>query len=146
MDMDNPVWAQPPQTQLCPSSKKETWVQVKIPSIRANGLPSKRATLALSRAPKQRHLASEWTWRNSAVRVVTIPCDSRTQFMDTGTQYFLAAYIPSKFTHGQVVWGDRLWFQFDTQVLSNWLPEEVSITDPDIWFHDFLTNPMTLRE
>jgi hypothetical protein len=146
MNTSDPVWAHTLPTKVIPGSKKETWVQVKIPNLRANGLPSKRAILIISRAPKQRRIASEWVWQDSTVRVITTPFDPCTQFIDAQNQFFLAAYIPTKFTRGQVVWGDRLWFQFNTDALSEWLPKNVSIKDPDVWFHDFLTNPVTLLE
>ena len=139
LDWEDAIWAQ--EKTSCPkkpAQKNKTWVQVKIPSLRANGLPSKRATLSVSRAPKDYQIASQWTWNQSKVQVCTLPFDACTNFRYATDQYFVGAYLPSKFTDGQVVWGDRLWFQFDSTILSKWLGPTKSVKEPDVWFHDFL--------
>ena len=137
---DTSAWAQcvaqPLRAQQGPA--KDTWVRVKSPALRANGLPSKRVVLTKSKAPKYQHTVSVWTWRGSTVRVVGEPFDSRTQFSDMQEQYFIAAYIPRKFTRNRIVWGSQLWFQFDTDALCAWMSTSASVDDPETWFYDFL--------
>jgi len=121
-----------------PSAKHVTWIQVKIPSLRANGLPSKRAVLQVSRAPKHATLNSEWDWNQSIVRIYTIPLRSCTDYTHFDKQYFLGAYLPSKFSDHRIIWGDRLWFQFDSGAISTWMRNGMVLNEPDTWFHAFL--------
>lgn len=116
-------------------------VEFRVPPLRANGLPGKRASVERCAAgvPASTTVHSNWMWRGCPVRLYCQPVLDTHHFdRDTSTPFFLGSFLPVKFHTSQLVWGDTVWFEFHTRDL----PKQLG--DFDAWFHKFLqTDPIT---
>ena len=118
-----------------------TIVQVFIPQLRANGVPSKRASLELSSVlPSEVLYHGTWNWRNTIVNSYSQPITSTHQFTNNTMQCFLPAYIPYKFHLNKMIWGNRMWFEMNIDSIYSILSTDQSckLSDPNTWFHTFL--------
>jgi hypothetical protein len=143
MDWTNPAWAQllngAPKKYTAPA-EKTLFIQIKIPSLRANGQPSKRAVLSRRDDPPSElvECVSRWQWGGNPVEFLAPTLDPCTQFSHgPPSQFFAPAYVPSRLLRKRLVWGNRLWVTLPEAAITNWLPDDTPLAELDVWVADF---------